>query len=167
MATSPGVWPTTALCLPGTHSLIRPPWAVIIEFGPPCTGLLRAVTESANTRARVSKIHMLHYQPKPLELCVLNSNQKFLNTGTWTVLAYITQSSDWKHMESEDVAKESSSSCSWFGLGPLASSAAFPYHSGDRTGSCSTPNSQRAERSFRSSPAPFILQSRVRPMEVD
>lgn len=57
--------------------------------------------ERANTRARGSRITMFHYQPKPLELCFLNSNQKFLKTSTWTVLVHITQSSDWKHMESE------------------------------------------------------------------
>ena len=51
---------------------------------------------------------MFHYQPKPLELCFLNSNQKFLNTSTWTVLVYITQGSDWKHMESQAAAKENS-----------------------------------------------------------
>lgn len=89
---------------------------------------------------------MFHYQPKPLELCFLNSNQKFLKTSTWTVLVYITQSSDWKHMESEDTAKENSRVL----VADLAWdlwSALLPFLiTGNRTDFCPTPNSQCADR---------------------
>ena len=74
--------------------------ALIHGCGPPVCGHLSLAPsgqgsseqwESANTRARVSRINMFHYQPKPLQLCFLNSNQEFLKTSTWTVLVYITQ----------------------------------------------------------------------------
>lgn len=34
----------------------------------------------ANKRVRIARINMFHYQPKPLELCFLTSNQNFLTT---------------------------------------------------------------------------------------
>ena len=46
-----------------------------------------------------------------------------------SVSVYIAQSHDWKHMDSQDAAKENSGVLSRLGLGtaPLASSAGLPY----------------------------------------